>query len=78
MKEERDYAREFYKRRNIECEFHYIDISDESWKARLQKRNSAILAEETSAYYVDDNLAAKFGTLFGKPSKDEIDVWVEQ
>ena len=78
MKEERDYAREFYNGRNIECEFHYIDISDETWKARLMKRNSAILAEETSAYYVDDNLAAKFGALFEKPSRDEIDVWVEQ
>lgn len=78
MKEERDYAREFYNGRNIECEFHYIDISDETWKARLMKRNSAILAEETSAYYVDDNLAAKFGALFEKPSSDEIDVWVEQ
>ena len=42
------------------------------------KRNSAILAKETSAYYVDDNLAAKFGALFEKPSRDEIDVWVEQ
>ena len=78
MKEERDYAREFYNDRNIECEFHYIDISDETWKARLKKRNSAILAEETSAYYVDDNLAAKFGDLFEKPSKEEIDVWVKQ
>lgn len=78
MKEERDYAREFYNGRNIECEFHYIDISDETWKARLMKRNSAILAKETSAYYVDDNLAAKFGALFEKPSRDEIDVWVEQ
>ena len=35
MKEERDYAREFYNGRNIECEFHYIDISDETWKTRL-------------------------------------------
>ena len=78
MKEERDYAREFYNSRNIECEFHYIDIGDETWRARLKKRNSAILAEKTSAYYVDDNLAAKFGDLFEKPSKEEIDVWVKQ
>lgn len=78
MKEERDYAREFYNSRNIECEFHYIDVSDETWRERLKKRNSAILAEEISAYYVDDNLAAKFGDLFEKPSKDEIDVWVKQ
>lgn len=74
MKEERDYAREFYNSRNIECEFHYIDISDETWKARLKKRNSEVLSETTSAYYVDDNLAEKFATIFEVPSEDEIDV----
>ncbi len=74
MKEERDYAREFYNSRNIDCEFHYIDISVETWKARLKKRNSAILAEETSAYYIDDNLAEKFGAMFEEPNEDEIDV----
>ncbi len=74
MKEERDYAREFYKSRNIACEFHYIDISDETWKARLKKRNSAILDGETSAYYIDDNLAEKFASIFEVPCEDEIDV----
>ena len=74
MKEERDYAREFYNSRNIECEFHYINISDETWKARLNKRNSAILAKETNAYFIDDNLAEKFASIFEVPSKDEIDV----
>ena len=78
MKDEREYVREFYNSRNITCEFHYIDISDETWKARLNKRNSAVLAEKVSAYYVDENLAAKFGAIFEKPTKDEIDVWVEQ
>ena len=74
MKEERDYAREFYNSRNIECEFHYIDISVETWQARLQKRNSEILSEETNAYYIDDNLAKKFASIFEVPSEDEIDV----
>ncbi len=74
MKEERDYAREFYNSRNIACEFHYIDISDNTWKARLKKRNSEVLAEETSAYYVDDGLAQKCASIFEVPSEDEIDV----
>ncbi|MBO5462965.1 MAG: ATP-binding protein [Clostridia bacterium] len=74
MKEERDYAREFYNSRNIEYEFHYIDISDEIWKARLKKRNNAILAKETNAYYIDDNLAEKFASIFEVPDEDEIDV----
>ena len=73
-KEERDYAKEFYKSKNIECEFHYIDISDETWKARLEKRNNAILVEETSAYYVDDGLAQKCASIFEMPNADEIDV----
>lgn len=30
-KAERESVKEFYKSRNIECEFHYIDISDETW-----------------------------------------------
>ena len=78
MKKERDYAKAFYKARDIECEFHYIDINNETWKDRLEKRNSAVLANETSAYYVDDNLAAKFSSLFEIPSKSEMDVWLKQ
>ena len=74
LKEERDYARGFYKSKNIECEFHYLDINDETWNSRLKERNSAILAEETNAYYIDDNLAEKFGIMFEEPNKDEIDV----
>ena len=73
-KAERKSVKEFYKSRNIECEFHYIDISDETWKNRLNKRNIAVLAEETSAYYVDDNLAAKFASIFEVPNEAEIDV----
>lgn len=73
---ERLAVKEFYKSRNIKCELHYIDISDETWKSRLHKRNNAVLANETSAYYVDDNLAAKFASIFEVPSEDEIDVVV--
>lgn len=75
-KEERDYAKTFYKSRNIDCEFHYIDINDEEWARRLTKRNTAVLKNEVSAYYVDENLAIKFAGIFEKPEKEEIDVWV--
>ena len=73
-KAERKAVKEFYKSRNIECEFHYIDISDEVWKSRLRKRNNDVRANETSAYYVDDNLATKFASIFEVPSEDEIDI----
>ena len=73
-KKERKSVKEFYKSRDIECEFHYIDISDETWNSRLNKRNKAVLADETSAYYVDENLAEKFASIFEVPGEDEIDV----
>ncbi|MCI8388148.1 MAG: ATP-binding protein [Clostridiales bacterium] len=77
-KAEREAAREFYKCQNVECEFHYIDISDEVWKYRLKKRNNDVAFGKTDAYYVDEKLAEKFGAIFELPDKNEIDVWVKQ
>ncbi len=71
---ERLAVKEFYESRGIEYELHYINVSDEIWKSRLRKRNNDVLANETSTYYVDDNLAAKFVSIFEVPSEDEIDV----
>ena len=76
-RDERRYAKEFYSTRGIEHEIHYLNISDETWKARLDKRNRAVLAGEIIAYPVDGNLAEKFGAIFEVPDRDEIDVWVE-
>lgn len=76
-KAERDYAREFYSSRNINYEFHYIDISEKTWQVRLEKRNKKILAGEVEAYYVDANLKEKVESIFECPDKNEIDVWIE-
>lgn len=74
--DKRSVAREFYTVRNIDCEFHYIDIGDEVWKERIAYRNERVLKGETAAYIVDKNLAVKFANLFEPPSESEIDVWV--
>ncbi len=77
-KSERIYAMEFYSSHNISYEFHYIDINDEKWHLRLNKRNKEITEGKADAYYVDDNIAAKFASIFEKPDKNEIDVWLEE
>lgn len=77
-KEKRDYAREFYSSKNIECEFHYIDVCNETWNRYIIKRNDDILTGKINAYYVDKNLADKVIPLFETPNKDEIDVWINQ
>ena len=74
-RERRAAARSFYEKRGIACEFHYIDTPDEFWRRNIDKRNRAVLAGETSAYFVDDGLMKKLESLFEVPEKEEIDVW---
>lgn len=76
-KDERTSVKEFYTAKKIAHEFHYLDISDETWIARLNERNHAVSAGEVNAYIVDENLAAKFDGIFQIPDREEIDVWVE-
>lgn len=71
QKDERDYARDFYKSRGIDTEFYYVDISESEWQKRIEKRNRAISDGTLCAYYVDENLRLKFGSLFEKPGEDE-------
>lgn len=77
-KAERKYAREFYEARNIECELHYISVSEETWESRLAKRNALVEAGKTDAYYVDENLAKKFASVFEAPDEGEIDKTVKE
>lgn len=76
-KDERASVRKFYTEKKIVHEFHYLDINDETWKARLDKRNHAVSEGEVNAYIVDANLAAKFGKIFQMPGREEIDMWVK-
>lgn len=71
-------ARAYFQSRSIDCELHYMDISEETWNLRVRQRNQSVSAGETTAYIVDENLAAKCEALFEKPCEEEIDVWVKQ
>lgn len=76
-KEDREYAKDFYKSKGIEVELHYIDVDDEQWKARIDKRNRAVRSAVTDAYYVNDTLMNKFLSLFEPPDKKEIDISIK-
>lgn len=77
-RKKRESAKAFFAARRIPCQFHYIEISDETWRERIKKRNDAVSAGRTDAYFVDENLAAKVTARFEAPERDEIDVWVKQ
>ena len=74
-RERRAAARAFYESRGMVCEFHYIDVPDEVWHRNIDKRNRAVLAGETDAYYVDEGLMKKLESLFEAPKREEMDVW---
>ena len=74
-KSDRDFARDFYESKGYECEFHYIDISDEDWQRNIDKRNRAVAEGKTSAYYLDEGLLEKLDKLFEVPDESEIEVW---
>lgn len=74
---ERDCARAFYGSRNIDYEFHFIEIDDEEWHRRIEKRNQDILEHKSNAYYVDEGLQAKFSAIFEKPEEEEPGILVK-
>lgn len=70
--------REHFAARGIAFELHAIEINDEVWRARLAQRNAAVEADEAQAYFVDENLAAKFASRYEAPEADEVDVWITE
>lgn len=73
-RKDRDGVKEFYESQGIETQLHYIDVSEDVWHNHLKKRNEEVKAGKTSAYHVDEGLAAKCLSLFEAPAKEEIDV----
>ena len=69
----RKEAREFFSGHGIPYTFVYLDIPDDVHRARISKRNAAVMAGEVLAYYVDEGLAKKFASKFEPPEDWEID-----
>jgi len=75
LREERLEASEFFKNKNIEYEWHYVDVSDGILRKNLKKRNSEIENRAKLFYYIDDETAEEFWKMFEVPMREEIDVW---
>lgn len=73
-KQWRETARDFYRERGIPCTLHYIDIAPDVWQRHIQARNQAVLAGDTTAYFVDEGLLDKVSAMFEEPAEDEVDI----
>ena len=76
-KAERTHISEFYSDKNIQTQWHYLDVSQEKWLKNIEQRNQDVSEEKTTDYYVDSGLLQKLESLFEVPEKEEIDVWCE-
>ena len=66
----------FCRSQNIRCEWHYIDVDDETWRKNIEERNSRVLnGEGGSDYFLDEGLMAKLLSMWEAPSGMEMDVW---
>ncbi|HBL83546.1 MAG: hypothetical protein A2Y17_00400 [Clostridiales bacterium GWF2_38_85] len=74
---ERQKAITFFAKHNINFEWHYIDSSDEVLRVNLNERNREIEEGRTLSYYFPDELISRFWDMFEVPSKDEMDIWVD-
>lgn len=73
---ERKETSEYFKFHNIQYEWHYIDVDDETWHKNIEERNKKI--EEGnggSDFYVDEGLMEKLLSRFEQPTKEEMDIW---
>ena len=74
---DREQTSDYFRRRGIACEWHYIDVSDEDWRENIARRNEKVLAGQSADYYVDEGLLKKLASCFELPDRDEMDVWYD-
>ena len=72
----RKYTAEYFSNKNINIEWHYIDIDDISWEKNIEERNRKINQDKNvHDFYVTEGLKKKLLDNWEAPDKEEIDVW---
>ena len=72
----RESLQEYFRVQEIPCEWHYIEVEDETWKRNIEERNHRVLNGQGGLdYYLDEGLMEKLNSLWEEPGQEEIDVW---
>lgn len=73
---QRKEVTEYFNANNINVEWHYIDVDDNTYQKNIEERNRKVLnGEGGSDFFVDEGLLNKVLAQFEKPDKNEIDIW---
>ena len=66
----------FCQSAHVPCEWHYMDVDDETWHRNIEARHQRIISGQGgSDYDLDEGLMKKLLSFWETPTRDEIDVW---
>ncbi len=71
---DRQAAEDFFRARQTETQWHYIQVTEELWRQGIAQRNARVKAGASPDYYVDEGLLAKLAGRFQEPEPGEMDV----
>lgn len=77
-KAERQETTKYFNQFGIDVEWHYVDIERSRWERLIEERNAKIQnGYGGSDFYVDEGLMEKLLSKFEEPTRDEMDIWIE-
>ena len=77
-KAERQETTKYFNQFDIDVEWHYIDIEQSRWERLIEERNNKIKnGNGGSNFYVDEGLLNKLLSKFEEPTREEMNVWIE-
>lgn len=77
-KAERQETTKHFHQLGIDVEWHYVDIERSRWERLIEERNTKIQnGNGGSDFYVDEGLMEKLLSKFEEPTRDEMDIWIE-
>ncbi|MGN0531313.1 MAG: AAA family ATPase [Eubacterium sp.] len=77
-KAERQETTKYFNQFSIDVEWHYVDIEQPRWERLIEERNIKIQSGNGGYdFYVDKGLLNKVLLKFEEPTRDEMDIWIE-
>lgn len=68
----------YFNQFEIDVEWHYVDIERSRWERLIEERNTKIKnGNGGSNFYVDEGLMEKLLSKFEEPTREEMNVWIE-
>lgn len=77
-KAERQETTKYFNQFGIDVEWHYVDVEQSRWQQLIEERNAKIQnGNGGSDFYVDGGLMEKLLSKFQEPTREEMNVWIE-